>query len=107
MKHLNPPTRACIVAALAVVLLTGCASEAAIAQRKKEKELVASGEYVWYTPVGTNLAVLVPKDVAKANKEEIEASERTFGQIQRATSQPETGPQSGIPGAQGGGGGGK
>ena len=97
------PSRTLVLGLMIAVGLSGCASERYKAQAKREKEL----GYVDYTPVGSNIAIKVPKDQAKASAAETEETERVFRDVQRSTQQPETGPQSGIPGAQGGGGSGK
>lgn len=57
-----------------------------------------------YYPVGSNIAIKVPKDQAKASAAETDETEDIFRDLQRRVQKPETGPQSGIPGAQSGSG---
>ena len=64
-------------------LLTGCASERYKAQARREKELAAKEGYVWYTPVGSNIPILVPKDQAKAGQRETEQTQEVFRDVQR------------------------
>ena len=92
--------RPIVLGFLITLLLTGCASERYKAQAKREKELAAKEGYVWYTPVGTNIAIKVPKDEAKASAAETEETEDIFRDLQRRVQKPEDGPQTGIPGAQ-------
>ena len=84
-----------LVASLA---LGGCASERVKAEARKAK--ANKDDYVDYYPTGSNIPIKVPKDEAHATAAETEETQRVFRDIQRATQQPETGPQTGIPGAQ-------
>lgn len=98
------PLRTLVLGLVIAFGLSGCASERYQAQAKREKELAKKEGYVDYTPVGSNISIKVPKDVAKASEEETNKTQEIFRDIQRSTQQPETGPQSGVPGAQSGGG---
>src|ERR1019366_1136476 len=94
MQRLN------VIPVLLVITLTlaGCASERVKAEARKAKE--HKEEYVDYYPTGSNIPIKVPKDMAKASAAETEEAQRIFRDVQRAIQQPETGPQTGIPGAQ-------
>lgn len=87
MNYPTPLTRVLVAGAFAAVLLTGCASEASKAQAKKDKEAqnaaVASGQYVWYTPVGSSIPILVPKDQVKASANETDQTQNTMRDVQR------------------------
>lgn len=87
MNNPTPLTRMIITGAFAAVLLTGCASEASKAQAKKDKEAqqaaVASGQYVWYTPVGSSIPILVPKDAIKPSESEAAQTQNTMRDVQR------------------------
>ena len=94
---MNSPStflRALLVGALASVLFSGCASEAAKAQAKKdraaEKAAIASGQYVWYTPVGSSIPILVPKDQAKASDHESEQTQNIMRDVQRSGQRAES-----------------
>jgi type IV pilus biogenesis protein CpaD/CtpE len=100
MKINHPLLRAAVLGAAGSLLLSGCASDRAKAQAKAEKAALASGQYVWYTPVGTNIPVLIPKDQARTTQAETDEAQRVFADAQRMGTHPETGPTSGIPGAQ-------
>jgi uncharacterized lipoprotein len=78
MKINHPHLRAAVFGAVASMILSGCASDRAKAQAKAERDAVASGQYVWYTPVGSNLPVLVPKDQAKASEHETDQTQDAF-----------------------------
>lgn len=88
MNQPSPFSRVAIAAAVALALFSGCASEAAKAQAKKEREAqraaLASGLYVWYTPVGSRISVLIPKDQAKLSEEESVKAQNAMRDLQRA-----------------------
>jgi len=96
--------RTLVIGFLAAVLLSSCASEAVKEQARKEKaaKQAHKGEYVDYYPVGSNIPIKIPKDDprAKASQKETDDTEAIFREVQRDTQTVETGPQSGIPGAQ-------
>ena len=105
MKITPTTLRPVLAGALFGLLLSSCASEAVKAQAKKEKE--EKDKYVDYYPTGSNIPIKIPKDDAKTSTAQTDATQDGFRRIQQQNARPETGPQSGIPGAQGGGGGGK
>ena len=88
MNYPCPFPRALVAGAFAFALFSGCASEAAQAQAKKqraaEKAAIASGQYVWYTPVGSSIPILVPKDQAKASAQETEQTQNIMRDVQRS-----------------------
>ena len=77
-----------VAAACALALFSGCASEASKAQAKKEKAAqqaaIASGLYVWYTPIGSSIPVLIPKDQAKLSDQETVETQNAMRDAQRA-----------------------
>lgn len=81
-------------------LLCSCASERVKEQARKEK--ANKDQYVDYYPVGSNIPIKIAKDDprAKASSKETEDTEAVFRDIQRDTQSVESGPQTGIPGAQ-------
>ena len=103
---MKTPLRTLALALVTASLLCSCASERVKEQARKEK---ANREgYVDYIPVGSNIPIKVPKDDprVKASTDETDQTEAAFRNIQRSTQTPETGPQTGVPGKQGGGNGG-
>lgn len=66
--------------ALTVTALSSCASERYQAQMRKEK--AEKDQYVDYYPVGSRIAVRVPKDQAKASAEETERTQEVFREVQ-------------------------
>ena len=86
------------VGLVALSLLSACASERVKEQARKEK--ANKDQYVDYYPVGSNIPIKVPKDDARVSAQETERTQEIFRDIQRSGTSPETGPQTGIPGAQ-------
>ena len=88
MNSHSPVSRVLVTGALTIALFSGCASEASQAQAKKdraaEKAAIASGQYVWYTPVGSSIPILIPKDQAKASANESEQTQNTMRDVQRS-----------------------
>ena len=84
----SPFSRVAVVAACAFGLFSGCASEASKVQAKKEKAAeqaaIASGRYVWYTPVGSSIPVLVPKDQTKLSDQETVETQNALRDAQRS-----------------------
>jgi len=87
------------------VALTGCASERAKAADRKARQ--DQKDYVDYYPTGSNLPIKVRKEELAALESDSEKQQEMFRRAQSAGRSPEDGPQTGIPGAQGGGGNGK
>lgn len=102
MKIRSTTLRSLLGIAVVGLLLTSCASEAVKAQAKKEKE--EKDKYVDYYPTGSNIPVKIPKEDAKTSTAQTDATQEEMRRAQRQFSHPESGPQSGIPGAPGDGG---
>ena len=88
MNHPSPFSRVAVAATFILALFSGCASEASKVEAKKETEAqkaaIASGLYVWYTPVGSSIPVLIPKDQAKLSAEENVKTQNAMRDVQRA-----------------------
>ena len=82
---------------VATLTLAGCASERVKAEARKAKE--HKEEYVDYYPTGSNIPIKVPKDT-RTSEAESDETQREFRDLQRTGQRPESGPQTGIPGAQ-------
>jgi hypothetical protein len=80
------PLRAIFLGALTLVFVAGCASEAYQAKARKEKEAqraaIASGKYVWYTPVGSSIPILVPKDEITPTEAQRQQTQDVFRDVQ-------------------------
>ena len=88
MSHPSPLSRAVVATAFALALFSGCASEASKAQDKKineaQKAAIASGKYVWYTPVGSSIPVLIPKDQVKLSDQQTAETQNVLRDVQRS-----------------------
>lgn len=82
------PLRVVLLSALTLAVAAGCASEAYQAKAKKEKEeqraAIASGKYVWYTPVGSSIPILVPKDAITTSDDQREKTQNAMRDAQQA-----------------------
>ena len=91
----SPFSRVAVGAASALALFSSCASEASKVQAKKENEAqkaaIASGQYVWYTPVGSSIPVLIPKDQAKYSAQETVKAQNAMRDAQRSGEKAHTG----------------
>jgi hypothetical protein len=67
---------------LAALMLSGCASEKVKAELKKQRE--NKDGYVWVTPTGSNIPVLVPKDQVKTDDKTTDQSQQAMADVQRA-----------------------
>ena len=99
--------RSVVFGLIALSLLSACASERVKDEARTQK--ANKDQYVDYYPVGSNIPIKVPKDDprVKASAAETERTQEIFRDVQRGGTNPESGPQTGIPGQQGGGGGGR
>ena len=86
-----------LLPATALLMLAGCASERVKAEARKAKE--HKEEYVDYYPTGSNIPIKIPKDT-KTSEAESDETQWEFRDIQRRGQRPESGPLTGIPGAQ-------
>jgi hypothetical protein len=80
------------VSGLLLATLTSCATPT------KYPETDANGkkiEYVWYTPVGSNLPIKVRKDQLPTSDDDAAVMDKELGDIQRGTSGPMKDPASG------------
>jgi hypothetical protein len=65
--------------------LTSCASDAAKAQLKKEREEQNKPgvEYVLYYPTGSNIPIKIPKDQAQTTEAQTQAAQDAMRDVQR------------------------
>lgn len=87
MTPQQTPLRVLFLGALTLTFLGGCASEAYQAKARKEKEeqraAIASGKYVWYTPVGSSIPILVPKDAINLSDSQKQQTQDVMRDVQR------------------------
>jgi hypothetical protein len=80
------------VGGLLLATLTSCVTPTKYPEKDANGKKI---EYVWFTPVGSNVPIKVRKDQVATSDDESSAMDKELGDIQRGTSGPPKDPASG------------